>query len=115
MKGFICPNDYLLKDLTMTIPTSAMSKTKLRALTKAALQRLYSPSTARRLWELHEIGVSVGTLARARKVLDGFGVTRENDKEWMFNPVIEWYRVEVGLRLYHAVSHTMIEVVAFKT
>lgn len=102
----------------MTIPTPAMSKTKMRALTKSALQRLYSPSTARRLWELHEMGVSVGTLARARKALDGFSVTPENDGEWSFltyggaTTILDCIKGRIPLSMYHEKTRTYLEVLA---
>ena len=88
-----------------------MTKTQLHKLTKAALNRLYSPSTARHLWELHEMGVSVGTLARARKVLDGFKVTPCMSERWTFEPVTYWYRKGVGLLLYEQATSTMIEII----
>ena len=100
---------------SVTILVFTMTKNQLNKLTKTALKRLYSPPTARRLWELHGIGVSVGTLARARKVLDGFGVTPGNDGEWTFDLIHEWYREEIGLRMHCVSTHTIIEVVMFSS
>lgn len=92
----------------------ALTSVSIASLTEAALARHFSPGRAQRLKDLIGMGVSLSTVARARKVLDGFGVTPENDHEWHF--YADWDTdIDVDgtatLQLWHQTSGTWIEVV----
>ena len=86
-----------------------MTVIALKALTHTALRFHFSAPRARRLWELHEMGVSLDTLSRGWKVLVGLGVTPENDREWSFYTDVK--ESPLPLCLWHVQTGTWIEVV----
>lgn len=89
-----------------------MTSATLRRLTRTALRRHFSAPRARRLWELHQMGVSLDTISRAWKVLSGFGVTPENDRDWSFYTDVA--QEPLPLCLWHSRTGTWIEVNAFE-
>ncbi len=94
----------------MTTTTSDLTRIALARLTIKTLRLKFSPPQAGRLWELHGMGVSLGTLARAYKILRAFEVTPETDHEWLFCAL-----GDDSLELWHEASGTRIEVEAVDT
>lgn len=82
--------------------------TDLTELAHLALAARFSPRKVERFKEVLRMGVSIGTVARAVKVLQAYGTTPENDHEW--SVFMETKDEPVPLQLWHKATGTWIEV-----